>query len=76
MTPQEIVTGSTCFDCSIPPGMQGAVSLYLLNEIRVLNGGDAMTISEIQEAAKCFHCINDQAAAQTYLLEQILAGQS
>lgn len=68
MTPQEIQDESNCMAC-IPD--KNAAMLYLLNAIRVQNGGDVMTPQEITEASKCYGCIPDQAAAQTYLLSEI-----
>lgn len=76
MTPTELAEASKCFASCISGGMQGAIIIYLLDQLRIQNGGDAMTTEEIQEAAKCFICLNDQAAVQTYLLDQILTAQS
>jgi hypothetical protein len=47
--------------------------LYLLDQIRINGGGAAMTMAEIQEAAKCYACIPDPVAAQLYLLNANLA---
>lgn len=71
MTPAEIAEASTCLSCI--DGKWPAL-LYLLDQIRVEQGGAAMTPNEIAEASACFDCINNKEAAALYLLEQILAG--
>lgn len=75
MTPEELAEASKCFLC-ISGDMQGAVMLYLLDQIRIQNGGSVMTTTELQEAAKCFTCLNDKQAVITYQLDQILSAQS
>lgn len=76
MTPQELIEAAKCYASCVSGDMQAAIILYLLDQLRIQNGGDEMTPQELQEAAKCFMCINDQAAAQTYLLNELLTAQS
>lgn len=69
MTPQQLLALSACFnECLSSPG----VMLYLLDQLRIQGGGSAMTMQEIMTAANCYNCIPDQAAAQTYMLNEIL----
>jgi hypothetical protein len=74
-TPSEITEADSCFACVDD---KWSAALYLLNAIRVVQGGAAMTAAEIAEAAStnCFQCIDDRWSAALYLLNQIVAGGS
>lgn len=73
MTPQEIQTASDCYECI--PDKDSAI-LFLLDEIRILHGGESLNTQEIVEGAKCYACIPDKLSAQTFLLSEILDAQT
>lgn len=69
-TPSELANAARCIECAIPPGMQGAVLIYLFQQI----AGNTQTPAELAESAKCIECVippGEQAAVMVYLLQQI-----
>ena len=71
--PNDLIALSACIDAKIPPGMQGAVQIYLLQQIT----GNTMTIEELMGAAACFNAkipAGDHPGIQTWLLCQIANG--
>lgn len=70
-TPNEVSEGAACFDCI---SKKQAALLYLLNQIRIAQGGAVMTIAEIESGAACFDCINKKDAAALYLLDTFASG--
>lgn len=69
MTPQELITGASCIDCMVPPGMGMAVMIALLMDY----GGITSTPAELVAAAACFNCIPSgmRQAAMIALLNEI-----
>lgn len=75
MTVQEILDASKCYrGCVNGERATGAI-VYLLDQIRVLNGGSELTVQELLDASKCY-CVNDEQFQKSvvYLLDQILTG--
>lgn len=70
-TPADIANSASCFACI--PNQADAI-LYLLNQIRVTEGGTAMTAAEISNNASCFACVPNKQDAILYLLDAINAG--
>lgn len=67
--PASLVDAAKCFEC-IPRGMEGPVTIYLLNQISGLN----LTPAQLVDAAKCNRCIppGQQNEIIIWLLCQIL----
>jgi hypothetical protein len=66
--PNDLLDAARCYRC-VPVGEQGAVIIYLLNQIL----GTGLTTQQLMDNSVCFKCIPSgmQADVQTYLLCQI-----
>lgn len=70
--PNDLIAAAKCYECEIPPGNHPAIQTYILDQIRILNGGAVMTIDELQAESKCFKCLDGmQQEVQIFQLCQI-----
>ena len=68
---QTLLDSSGCLAC-IPKGMEGAITIYLLQQINKTN----MSADTLAANAACYSCIPDglRSAVMIYLLDQINQG--